>query len=79
VLYGKRAEIVPRRPLCLIVSRLPAPGSGRRWRAVLYPNGYHMLFRDLSGDLVTRDIAAWLIAKPATHSPDFTHRRSRRA
>lgn len=61
VLYGERDEIVPRIPTCLMLSRLPVPGSGRRWRAALYPRGYHMLFRDLSGDLVSRDIAAWLI------------------
>jgi acylglycerol lipase len=68
VLYGERDEIVPRVPTCLMLSRLPSPRSGRRWRAVLYPNGYHMLFRDLAGDLVTQDIAAWLV-DPAAPVP----------
>jgi len=68
VLYGERDEIVPRRPTCLMLSRLPVPGSGRRWRAALYPRGYHMLFRDLAGDLVSRDIAAWL-TDPAAALP----------
>ncbi len=78
VLYGERDEIVPRRPTCLMLSRLPTPGSGRRWRAALYPRGYHMLFRDLAGDLVSRDIAAWLVdpaaALPSSHErhPDKT-------
>jgi acylglycerol lipase len=68
VLYGERDEIVPRRPTCLMLSRLPAPRSGRSWRVVLYPNGFHMLFRDLAGDLVSKDIAAWLV-NPATPLP----------
>ena len=68
VLYGERDEIVPRRPTCLMLSRLPVPGTGRHWRAVLYPRGYHMLFRDLAGDLVTQDIAAWLV-DPAAALP----------
>jgi acylglycerol lipase len=78
VLNGERDEIVPKRPTCLMLSRLPAPSSGRRWRAALYPSGYHMLFRDLAGDLVSRDIAAWLIDPAAPlpsgheHQPDPT-------
>jgi acylglycerol lipase len=75
VLYGERDEIVPRRPTCLMLSRLPTPTAGRRWRAALYPRGYHMLFRDLAGDLVTRDIAAWLI-NPVTPLPSGHERRS---
>ncbi len=68
VLYGERDEIVPKRPTCLMLSRLPAPAAGRRWRAALYPEGYHMLFRDLAGDLVSRDIAGWLV-DPAAPLP----------
>jgi acylglycerol lipase len=68
VLYGERDEIVPRIPTCLMLSRLPVPGAGRRWRAALYPRGYHMLFRDLAGDRVTQDIAAWLV-DPAAALP----------
>lgn len=66
VLYGERDEIVPRAPTCLMLSRLPVTPGGRRWRVALYPDGYHMLFRDLAGDLVTRDIAAWLLDPKAT-------------
>jgi hypothetical protein len=25
-----------------------------------YPQGYHMLLRDLNGDVVWRDVAAWI-------------------
>lgn len=55
VLYGRRDELVPRRPTCAMLDRVPA---GRR-RVALYADGYHMLFRDLGGGVVTADIAAW--------------------
>lgn len=61
VLYGEQDGIIPRGPTCRMLATLPdTPDGGRRWRAALYQNGYHMLFRDLHGDLVSNDIAAWL-------------------
>ena len=55
VLYGARDTIVP------------APAAQRAWRAMppgvrraLYPNGYHLLLRDLGRVLPTGDIAAWI-------------------
>ena len=60
VLYGERDEIVPRGPTCRMLSLLPVSSAGRLWRAVLYPRGYHMLFRDLAGGQVIQDIATWL-------------------
>ena len=35
----------------------PADAGGMR--VVLYPDGHHMLFRDLDGGRVVADIAAW--------------------
>jgi len=57
VLYGDRDEVVPRPPTCALLERLPT--DPRRWRVVLVEGGYHMLFRDLDGDRVIADIAAW--------------------
>ncbi|MGH8569968.1 MAG: hypothetical protein ACREXU_18670, partial [Gammaproteobacteria bacterium] len=31
-----------------------------RWRAAFYPQGYHMLTRDLGAAVVLRDIVTWL-------------------
>jgi len=61
VLYGEEDGIIPRGPTCRMLRALPdGPDGVRRWRLALYRNGYHMLFRDLEGDLVSADIAAWL-------------------
>ena len=59
ILYGEKDEIIPRRPACRMIGQLPdAPLD--KWRLVLYPNGYHMLTRDLQADVVLQDMAAWL-------------------
>jgi acylglycerol lipase len=59
VLYGEKDEIVPRDALAAFVDSLPQAAQ-RRQRIALYPNGYHMLLRDLQGATVLTDIAAWL-------------------
>ena len=58
ILYGEQDEIIPRAPTCRMFQRLPAP---ERWRAVLYAEGYHMLTRDLQGDVVRGDIGDWVL------------------
>lgn len=55
VLYGEKDEIIPRGATQLMVDRLD---SGHR--VALYPNGFHMLFRDLQAEVVWRDVLAWL-------------------
>lgn len=58
VLYGEKDEIVPRDAVASFVESLPAKAR-RRQRVALYPNGYHMLLRDLQGATVLADVAAW--------------------
>jgi len=55
-LYGRRDEVVPAAPTLNAARRLD-PAKGQVF--VLYPNGWHMLLRDLQGERVLRDIAAW--------------------
>lgn len=61
VLYGERDEIIPRRPICWMLSDL-APSA----RTAIYPSGYHMLTRDLNADVVLKDLAGWLLDARAT-------------
>ena len=63
VLYGERDEIIRPRPTCRMLSTLPDSA-----RVAIYPNGYHMLTRDLGARVVLEDIATWL-ADPAAPLP----------
>lgn len=56
-LYGARDELVPPQPTLTAARRLD-PDKGQRF--VLYPNGWHMLLRDLQAETVLTDIAAWV-------------------
>ncbi len=59
ILYGEHDEIIPAEPLCEMLEHLPDREISH-WRLMLYDNGYHMLSRDLQGELVIRDMAAWI-------------------
>ncbi|WP_019558656.1 alpha/beta fold hydrolase [Thioalkalivibrio sp. ALE12] len=58
-LYGARDDLVPPRPLARLLEGLSAQESGAH-RAVLYPEGYHMLTRYTRAGTTFADIAAWL-------------------
>ncbi|MEJ2566469.1 MAG: alpha/beta fold hydrolase [Gammaproteobacteria bacterium] len=60
ILYGQHDQIIPKQPVCDMLERLPS-GKQRRWRMAYYPDGYHMLTRDLDGDTVMADITAWIL------------------
>ncbi len=55
VLYGGKDEIIPRGVTRLMVERLDLSQ-----RFVFYPEGYHMLFRDLQAEIVWRDALTWI-------------------
>ena len=55
VLYGARDEIIPAEPTRLMIGGWTGP-----LRFAYYPDGYHMLLRDLSAETVWRDILSWI-------------------
>lgn len=63
VLYGEHDEIIPRRPTCQMLATLTASA-----RIAVYPDGYHMLTRDLEAEVVLEDLTAWL-ADPTAPLP----------
>jgi len=65
IAYGQRDEIIPKQPTCEMLQSLPEPPTGQ-WRLAIYPEGYHMLTRDLLANIVLDDIAAWISDK---HTP----------
>jgi acylglycerol lipase len=62
-LYGARDEIIPR-PATLHAARGLKPTD----RSAFYPEGYHLLMRDLQGPKVWADVAAYL-REPAAPLP----------
>lgn len=58
LLYGEKDQIIPRKPVEDVIAAL----SGRS-RTIIYPNGYHMLLRDLQAENVWRDIAEFLSSR----------------
>lgn len=57
VLFGAHEEVLPPDAVSMLLGRLPAANV----RVAVYPNGYHMLLRDLDGDVVSRDILTWVL------------------
>ena len=59
ILYGDRDEVIPARPFCALLGRLPKTDA-KPWRLALYPGGYHMLTRYTGSEQVEKDLLAWL-------------------
>ncbi|MEN9498882.1 MAG: hypothetical protein RIS83_701 [Pseudomonadota bacterium] len=57
VLYGAKDELVPPQPIRAAWGQLP---RGAAQRLAYYPEGHHMLLRDLGGAAVAGDILAWM-------------------
>lgn len=57
VLYGAKDELVPPKPIRAAWAQLP---RGAAQRLAFYPEGHHMLLRDLGGAAVAGDILAWM-------------------
>ncbi len=57
MLYGDKDEIIPRAPSLDVMRALR---QDPRNRVGIYPDGYHMLLRDLNGEKIMADIVAWM-------------------
>ena len=59
MLLGGKDEILPDRAVRRVFGRLTGPR-----RVIDYPEGWHLLFRDLQAERVWRDVADWTLAAP---------------
>jgi alpha-beta hydrolase superfamily lysophospholipase len=57
VLYGQRDQVIPDEPIQAMLEKLPRRPETRM---VFYPNGYHLLLRDLHASQPLGDITAWI-------------------
>jgi len=61
VMYGDHEQLIPREPVDIALSSLPAGGP----RVAVYADGWHLLLRDLQAEIVWRDVLAWIDAPDA--------------
>lgn len=59
MLYGEKDEIIPKEPTYTFLQHLLAADTVEKTVAI-YPQGYHMLLRDLQAPTTWKDIAAWI-------------------
>ena len=73
--YGLRDVIVPRQPMVALLERWPQDAAPN-FRFGLYPQGYHMLLRDLQRSVVWQDMVSWMLAQDASLPSGFERERS---
>ncbi|MFA5719003.1 MAG: lysophospholipase [Desulfobulbaceae bacterium] len=76
LLYGARDEIIPPKPMRHVFRQRLNNTFSRPQRILVYPDGYHMLLRDLQAEVVWNDILAWMTA-PAGRFPSVENGRAR--
>jgi hypothetical protein len=65
VLYGLRDRIIPPSPVCDWLTHLNAAGTaGTALDWVVYPEGWHLLTRQLQTREVLQDLQHWMQQKP---------------
>jgi acylglycerol lipase len=73
-LYGGKDQLVPKRAMAACWSKERAASLGDQVFA-FYPDGYHLLHRDIAGGIVTRDVVNWLL-DPAAPLPSGADNRA---
>ncbi len=59
LLYGEKDQVIPKQPTFQFLQQLKK-NSAHQAKIALYPNGYHLLLRDLNAQQVWQDISAWI-------------------
>jgi len=75
LVYGLRDAIVPRQPMMALFERWPQDAAPN-FRFGLYPEGYHMLLRDLQRSVVWQDMVSWMLDPGAPLPSGFERERT---
>jgi alpha-beta hydrolase superfamily lysophospholipase len=59
-LHGANDQIIPPKPTQAVIAALGGKAPKLSFDVKRYEHGYHMLLRDLEGELVDRDVAEWI-------------------
>ena len=65
LLYGEKDQVIPEKPTYQFLRNFDKTTQDRKTIA-FYPNGYHMLLRDLQAETVWKDILAWIASENET-------------
>jgi alpha-beta hydrolase superfamily lysophospholipase len=63
MLYGEKDDIIPKEPTYAFLQQFLADHKSNKTIAI-YPQGHHLLLRDLHADNTWQDIAAWINQQP---------------
>jgi len=74
LLYGLNDVMIPRPPMIALFERWP-PAPAPNFRFALYPEGHHLLLRDLQRAVVWRDIETWILTPDAPLPSGCEHDR----
>ena len=75
ILIGRHDDLIPDDPMALMLGRLP-PAPAERRRVAVYPEGYHLLLRDLKAEVPIGDIVHWT-RQPSAPLPSGNDRRGK--
>lgn len=77
LLYGERDDIIPKEAIYAFLQRFFA--SGTEGKTVgFYPQGYHLLLRDLQAPTLWQDITAWVMARGSVKLPSGADERAKK-
>jgi acylglycerol lipase len=76
MLYGEKDEIVPKEPTYAFLHQFLQSDSAKKTVAI-YPQGYHMLLRDLQAPTAWKDILAWIDNANTPKLPSGADNRAR--
>ena len=65
LLYGEKDQVIPKKPTYQFLRNFLKTAQHRKTIA-FYPNGYHMLLRDLQAETAWKDILAWVTSEKTT-------------
>lgn len=76
LLYGEKDNIVPKEAIYVFLKRFFEGGTQGK-TVGFYPNGYHMLLRDLNAHILWQDIFAWIDHDGSGKLPSGADRRAK--
>ena len=76
LLYGEKDEIIPKTAINAFLQGLYSSGDSGK-TVIFYPDGYHLLLRDLKADIIWEDIVTWVLSDGAKTLPSNANKKTK--